>query len=214
MNHNATVTVFIVDDDQAMVESLAWMIESVGFKTKTFTDAQSFLDYYTQDQPGCLILDVRMPEISGPELQEKFNQKHFKLPIIFISGHGDIPLAVRVMKAGAIDFLAKPFNDQVLLEVINKAIRIDKENRAKHLHSHQILERVALLTAREHQVMCQIVAGKLNKVISSDLDISLKTVEAHRSNIMRKLQIKSLSDLIRVALTYNLCDTNPSDTEK
>lgn len=206
-----TATVFIVDDDQAMVDSLAWMIESVGLKTKTFTDAQRFLDYYTHDQPGCLILDVRMPEISGPELQEKLNQKHCKLPIIFISGHGDIPLAVRVMKAGAIDFLAKPFNDQVLLEVINKAIRIDKEHRAKHLHSHQIVERAALLSAREQQVMCQIVAGKLNKVISSELDISLKTVEAHRSNIMKKLQIKSLPELIRVALTYNLCESKPTE---
>ena len=111
------------------------------------------------------------------------------------------------MKAGAIDFLAKPFNDQVLLEVINKAIRIDKEYRAKHVHNNQILERAALLSQRERQVMCQIVAGKLNKVISSELDISLKTVEAHRANIMKKLQIKSLPELIRVALTYNLCDT-------
>lgn len=211
---NAAVTVFIVDDDPAMVESLAWMIESVGFKTKTFIDAQSFLDYYTKDQPGCLILDVRMPEISGPELQEKLNQKQFKLPIIFISGHGDIPLAVRVMKAGAIDFLAKPFNDQVLLEVINKAIRIDKENRAKHLHSGQIFERAAQLSPREHQVMCQIVAGKLNKVISSELNISLKTVEAHRANIMKKLQIKTLPELIRVALTYNLCETKPNGLDK
>lgn len=206
-------TVFVVDDDQAMVESLAWMIESVGFQTKSFTDAQSFLDAYTPDQAGCLLLDVRMPEISGPELQERLNQKNFKLPIIFISGHGDIPLAVRVMKAGAIDFLAKPFNDQVLLEVINKSIRIDKENREKSLHSTEIAERVSQLTPREHQIMCHIVAGKLNKVISSELDISLKTVEAHRSNIMKKLQVKSLPELLRIALTYKLCEAQPENID-
>ncbi len=211
MTNNSTV--FIIDDDAAMVESLAWMIESVGFKTKTFIDAQSFLDHYTPDQAGCLILDVRMPEISGPELQEKLNQKHYKLPIIFISGHGDIPLAVRVMKAGAVDFLAKPFNDQTLLEVINKAIRIDKENRAKNLHNNQIIQRAAQLTPREHEVMCQIVAGKVNKLISSELNISLKTVEAHRANIMKKLQIKSLPELIRVALTYNLCGTKSNNLD-
>lgn len=211
MSNDATV--FIVDDDQAMAESLSWMIESVGFKTKTFTNAQSFIDSYTPNQAGCLILDVRMPEISGPELQERLNQKHIQLPIIFISGHGDIPLAVRVMKAGAIDFLAKPFNDQVLLEVINKAIRIDKENREKKLQSVEIAERVAQLTPREHQIMCHIVAGKLNKVISGELDISLKTVEAHRANIMKKLQVKSLPELVRIALTNNLCELKPEITE-
>lgn len=203
---NSDAVVYIVDDDKAMGESLSWMIESVGFKTKVYTEAQQFLDEYRPEQIGCLILDVRMPEISGPELQEKLNQQHSQLPIIFISGHGDIPLAVRVMKAGAIDFLAKPFNDQVLLEVINKAIRIDKENRQKAEFNSEIAERAAQLTPREHEVMCKIIEGKLNKVISSELDISLKTVEAHRSNIMKKLQLKSLPELVRIALTHKLCE--------
>lgn len=202
-------TVFIVDDDQAMAESLAWMINSVGFKTQVYSNAQDFLNDYRAEQHGCLILDVRMPEISGPELQEKLLQKKMNIPIIFISGHGDIPLAVRVMKAGAIDFLAKPFNDQVLLEVINKAIRIDKENRQKALFSSEVAQRADQLTPREHEIMCKIVVGKLNKVISSELDISLKTVEAHRSNIMKKLQVKSLPELVRIALTHELCDLQP-----
>lgn len=198
-------TIFIVDDDQAMSESLAWMIESVGFKTKTYLNAQDFLKDY-HEQAGCLILDVRMPEISGLELQEELNQRALSLPIIFISGHGDIPLAVRVMKAGAIDFLAKPFNDQVLLEAINKAIRIDKKNREHLEKNNETIERVSQLTPREYQVMCYIVEGKLNKVISSELNISLKTVEAHRASVMKKLNARSVSELVKLALTNNLCN--------
>src|SRR5476649_844744 len=123
--------VYIIDDDQAMVESLSWIIESIGLRVKTFVRALDFLDQYDPQQHGCLLLDVRMPGMSGPELQLRLNDKGATLPIIFISGHGDVPLAVRVMKAGAVDFLTKPFNDQVLLESINKALRLDKANREK-----------------------------------------------------------------------------------
>lgn len=211
---NEEAFVYIVDDDQAMTESLSWMIESVGFKTKTFSNAKTFLENYDPTQSGCLILDVRMPEISGPELQDKLNMKHISLPVIFISGHGDIPLAVRVMKAGAIDFLAKPFNDQTLLESINKAIRIDREKRATLFENKEILERAAQLSPREKEIMCHIVSGKLNKVISADLDISLKTVEAHRANIMKKMQVKSLPKLVATVLNNNLCQQKPEPTLK
>lgn len=139
--------VYIIDDDQAMVESLSWVIESIGLRVKTFVRALEFLDQYDPQQHGCLLLDVRMPGMSGPELQSRLNEQGLPtLPIIFISGHGDVPLAVRVMKAGAIDFLTKPFNDQVLLESINKALRIDKSNREKRQENAQARAKFALLS--------------------------------------------------------------------
>ncbi len=196
--------VYVVDDDQAMVESLSWIIQSVGLKAKTFTRAQDFLDQYDPYQHGCLLLDVRMPGMSGPELQTKlsaFNSPF--LPIIFISGHGDIPLAVRVMKAGAVDFLTKPFNDQVLLESINKALRADATSREKQQENAQAEAKLALLSPREIQVLNGIVAGKQNKIISAELGISLKTVEAHRASVMKKMGVKSVSELVKLVLTNN-----------
>ena len=193
--------VYVVDDDQAMVESLSWIIESIGLKAKTYTRAQDFLDEYETEQHGCLLLDVRMPGMSGPELQTKLNALGASLPIIFISGHGDVPLAVRVMKAGAIDFLTKPCNDQVLLESINKALRVDKTNREKLQENAQAEAKFALLSPREVQVLQGIVAGKQNKLISAELKISLKTVEAHRASVMKKMSVKSVSELVKLVLT-------------
>lgn len=205
--------VYVVDDDQAMVESLSWIIESVGLKAKTFTRAHDFLDTYDPEQHGCLLLDVRMPGMSGPELQAKLNAfSSAALPIIFISGHGDVPLAVRVMKAGAVDFLTKPFNDQVLLESINKALRLDKTNREKQLESAQAEAKFALLSPREVQVLQGIVAGKQNKVISAELNISLKTVEAHRASVMKKMSVKSVPELVKLVLTNGVVqETSPED---
>ena len=193
--------VYVVDDDHAMVESLTWIIESVGLKVKTYTCAQDFLNEYKAGQHGALLLDVRMPGMSGPELQLKLNELGATMPIIFISGHGDVPLAVRVMKAGAIDFLTKPFNDQVLLESINKALRVDKNNREKQQENAQAEAKFALLSPREVQVLQGIVAGKQNKVISSELNISLKTVEAHRASVMKKMTVKSVPELVKLVLT-------------
>ena len=194
--------VYVVDDDQAMVESLTWIIESVGFKVQAYTRAQDFLDHYHPNQHGCLLLDVRMPGMSGPELQTRLKSMGSPtLPIIFISGHGDVPLAVRVMKAGAIDFLTKPFNDQVLLESINKALRVDKANREKRQECAQARAKFALLSPREIQVLQGIVAGKPNKVVSAELNISLKTVEAHRASVMKKMGVKSVPELVKLVLT-------------
>jgi len=206
-----TSIVYVIDDDQAMVESLSWVIESVGFTVKTYTRAQDFLDAYDAQTPGCLLLDVRMPGMSGPELQLKLNQFGEQgvsvPPIIFISGHGDVPLAVRVMKAGAVDFLTKPFNDQVLLESINKAIRTDKANRNKLQESAEAHAKFALLSTREAQVLQGIVAGKANKVISAELKISLKTVEAHRASLMKKMSVKSVPELVKLVLANNVEET-------
>jgi FixJ family two-component response regulator len=197
--------VYIIDDDQAMVESLSWIIESIGLKVRTYVRPQEFLEEYDPQQHGCLLLDVRMPGMSGPELQLKLNEQGLPtLPIIFISGHGDVPLAVRVMKAGAIDFLTKPFNDQVLLESINKALRIDKSNRERRQESAQARAKFALLSPREIQVLQGIVAGKPNKVVSSELNISLKTVEAHRASVMKKMNVKSVPELVKLVLTNSI----------
>lgn len=197
--------VYIIDDDHAMVESLTWIIESLGLKVKTYTRAQDFLDEYDPQQHGCLLLDVRMPGMSGPELQSKLNEHGSPiLPIIFISGHGDVPLAVRVMKAGAIDFLTKPFNDQVLIESINKALRTDKSNREKRQECAQARAKFSLLSPREVQVLQGIVAGKPNKIISAELNISLKTVEAHRASVMKKMGVKSVPELVKLVLTNRI----------
>lgn len=200
--------VYVIDDDQAMAESLLWVIESVGFTVKTYTRAQDFLEEYNAQIPGCLLLDVRMPGMSGPELQIKLNELSEQgisaPPIIFISGHGDVPLAVRVMKAGAVDFLTKPFNDQILLESINKAIRTDKANRDKLQESAEAHAKFALLSGREAQVLQGIVAGKANKVISAELKISLKTVEAHRASLMKKMSVKSVPELVKLVLANNV----------
>lgn len=193
--------VYVVDDDAAMVESLSWIIESVGLKAKIFTQAQDFLDAYKPEQHGCLLLDVRMPGMSGPELQSKLIGLSATLPIIFISGHADVPLAVRVMKAGAVDFLTKPFNDQVLLESINRALRFDKTNREKQQENAQAEAKFALLSPREIQVLQGIVSGKQNKVISAELMISLKTVEAHRASVMKKMSVRSVPELVKLVLT-------------
>lgn len=204
--------VFIIDDEQAMVESLSWIIESIGLKVKSFIRAQDFLEQYDSQQHGCLLLDVRMPGMSGPELQTRLNEHGSPtLPIIFISGHGDVPLAVRVMKAGAIDFLTKPFNDQVLIESINKALRTDKSNREKRQESAQARAKFALLSPREVQVLQGIVAGKPNKVISAELNISLKTVEAHRASVMKKMGVKSVPELVRLVLTNSMQEETVED---
>ncbi|MEO8401081.1 MAG: response regulator transcription factor [Gammaproteobacteria bacterium] len=203
--------VYVVDDDLAMVESLSWIIESVGLRAKTFTRAQDFLDSYDSDQHGCILLDVRMPGMSGPELQLKLNDRGATLPIIFISGHGDVPLAVRVMKAGAVDFLTKPFNDQVLLESINKALRLDKTNRERQHENAQAEAKFALLSPREVQVLQGIVAGKQNKVISAELKISLKTVEAHRAAVMKKMSVKSVPELVKLVLTNGVQEPTTED---
>jgi len=193
--------VYLIDDDHAMVESLKWIVESIGLHVKTYTRAQDFLEDYDPQQHGCLLLDIRMPGMSGPELQSKLNEQGSPtLPIIFISGHGDVPLAVRVMKAGAVDFLTKPFNDQILLESINKALRIDKATREKRQENAQARAKFALLSPREVQVLQGIVAGKPNKVISAELNISLKTVEAHRASVMKKMGVKSVPELVKLVL--------------
>jgi len=195
-------TVFVVDDDDAMLASIRFLIESVELYVKTFSSAHEFLEKYQPEERGCLILDVRMSGMSGLELQQQLNEKHIDIPIIFITGHGDVPMAIKAMKAKAFEFLTKPFNDQTLLDSINKAIAHDAKKYADREKIKAICDCVDRLTPREKEVMRLVVAGKLNKVIAAELDISPKTVELHRSKIMEKMDVSSLADLVRVVLTY------------
>jgi two-component system response regulator FixJ len=203
---NDTPTVYVVDDDNAMKESLSWVMESVGLRVQSYANAQSFLEDYQPEHSGCLLLDVRMPGMTGPELQIRLRKHHIDIPIIFLSAHGDIPLAVKAMKNGAIDFLTKPCNDQVLLENINKALKVDAKRRERSVVSSKVKDKIDRLTPREYQVMCQITTGKLNKIISADLNISLKTVEAHRASVMRKMGVRSLPELVELTIKHKLCD--------
>ena len=196
----------IIDDDRHLVESIVWIVESIGLKTKTYSRAQEFLEQYNPNQHGCLILDVRLPGMSGLELQQTLNELGSTLPIIFISGHSDIPLAVRIMKAGAFDFLTKPFNDQMLLENINKALSLDKLQQEKNIYFSETEARYTLLSQREKQVLQGVVEGKQNRELAAELNISLKTVEAHRGNMMRKMNVKSASQLVRLMLINPIPD--------
>jgi len=193
-------TIFVVDDDKAVRDSLSWLISSVGLHVETFASAQEFLDVYDPTRPGCLLVDVRMPGMSGLELQKRLAENPHCLPVIIVTGHGDVQMAVRAMKDGAFDFIEKPYNDQILLDLVQKAVR-ECERRRTQVTSHQeIQELVDTLTPRERQVMDMIVSGNTNKQIAYALDISDKTVEAHRAKVMEKLQASSLADLIRKSL--------------
>ncbi len=197
-------TVFIVDDDEAVRDSLSWLMSSVGLAAESFSSAQGFLDEYVPSRPGCLVLDIRMPGISGLDLQEQLPSYKIELPLIFISGHGDVPMAVRALKSGAFDFIEKPFNDQVLLECVQRAIEKDAEYRRKRAAKADVTARMDLLTPREREVLELVVDGASNKVISNSLGVSLKTVEAHRSRVMEKLQAGSLSELVRLVLSLEV----------
>ncbi len=197
---SAPSTVFVVDDDEAVRESLALLVNSVGLEAETFDSAKAFLDAYRPDRCGCLITDIRMPGMSGLELQEKLSSDDIRIPVIVLTGHGDVPAAVRALKGGAVDFVEKPFNPQALLDLIHQAIAKDVEIRELADHESVVAERMALLTPREREVMSLVVAGKANKVIAIELAISERTVELHRARIMKKMQARSLAELMRMVL--------------
>jgi len=193
-------TVFVVDDDPAMRESICWLIESIGLKAKAFPSAAAFLGEYDPAAPGCLVLDIRMPNMSGMELHARLLEKKIPLPVLIITGHGDVPMAVRAMKNGAFEFLEKPFNDQALLERIQQAIELDARRRQSSQRHADVQRRRQTLTPRERQVLDLVVNGRLNKQIAVDLDLSEKTVETHRSNVMRKMGAATVVELVRMVL--------------
>ena len=193
-------TVFIVDDDEAVRDSLRWLLEANGYQVQAFESAEVFLETYDPEQIGVLIADVRMPGMSGLELQEALIARNAPLPIVFITGHGDVPMAVSTIKKGAVDFLEKPFNESDLRDIVARMLEQAAENasKAQAQKNHQAV--LSRLTSREQQVLERIVAGRLNKQIAGDLNISIKTVEAHRANIMEKLQVTTVADLMKIAL--------------
>ena len=201
MNAQEQITVFIVDDEEAIRDSLTMLIESVGLVAETYDSAQAYLENFDPSRPGCLILDVRMKGMSGLSLQDELNQKPLHPPIIIITGHGDVQMAVRAVKAGASEFLEKPFNEQQLLDSIHIAIEQDAEQRGKASKLAEIQDRVDRLTDREKEVMELIVTGMLNKNIAHELNISQSTVEAHRSKVMDKMEARTLSDLMRMIIS-------------
>ena len=195
----AEPTVFVVDDDQAVRESLRWLVESVGLAVRTHGSAQAFLDEYDPQHPGCLVLDVRMPGASGIELQEDLRDMGSEIPIIFITGHADVATAVRAMKAGAVDFIEKPFSDQLLLDHIHRSIEQDRERRAERARALDIMGRRESLTPRQRRVMDLVVGGSLNRMIAQELGIGVKTVEAHRAKVMEKMKARSVAELVKLA---------------
>ena len=191
--------VFVVDDDKSMRESLASLIRSAGWEVKTFAAAQEFLNSPRADLASCLILDVRLPGLSGLDLQKRMAEANIEIPIIFITGHGDVPTSVRAMKAGAVEFLTKPFRDRDLLEAIQQAIRRDRIARDQRAQMIGLHDRYGSLTPREREVMALVVSGLLNKQIAAELGTSEITVKVHRAQVMQKMQAASLADLVRMS---------------
>lgn len=194
-------TIFVVDDDDAMRRALGTLLNTVGHKTALFSLPSEFLSRFKADEPGCLILDIRMPEMSGLEVQQQLNRLGAMLPVIFITGHGDVPMAVQAMKEGAYQFIQKPFRDQELLDHINHALQLDHENRKNLARRAEILRRVETLTPRERQVMDLVAEGTANKVMAIDLDLSERTVEIHRAKVMEKMCARSVAHLVKMHMT-------------
>ncbi len=192
-------TVFVVDDDPAMRQSMSRLLESVNLSVETFDSARAFLDAYQPDRPGCLVVDVRMPGMSGLELQEKLLEDGVTLPVIIVTGHGDVPMAVNAVKRGALDFIEKPFRAQPLLDRIQEALDRDAELRQRESTRKRVAARLSNLTPREHEVMEMLVRGQSVKQIAADLGLSHKTVQVHRAHIMEKTQAGSLPDLVHLA---------------
>ena len=193
--------VYVVDDDPAMREALSWLIETVSLEVESFSSANAFLEHYSPVRPACLVLDVRLPGLGGLDLQEMLVARRDPLPVLLITGHGDVVMAVRAMKMGAVDFIQKPFNNQVLLDKIQKAIDVHRQRMEQIAISADIDDRIVQLSSRETQVMERVVVGRSNRSIAAELGLSPKTIEVHRARVMEKMKAESLAELVRLYLT-------------
>lgn len=189
--------VFIVDDEEDVREAVKLLIASVGLTAETFASAQAFLDAYEPGTPGCLVLDVRLPGMNGLVAQQTLRERRIDLPIVFISGHGDIAMAVRAVRDGALDFLEKPFSDQALLDCVHRGLALDRERRAEAAERQAVEAGLATLTPREREVLDRLVEGKVNKIIARELDVSTRTVEIHRARVLQKMDVDNASQLVR-----------------
>ena len=194
-------TVYVVEDDEAVRDSLELLLKSDGKAVETYPSATDFLGDYSEEMAGCIVLDIRMPGMDGMELQKKLNTRHSLLPIIFVTGHGDVPLAVDAMKEGAVDFIQKPYREEALLEKIESALEQDREQRKTLGERQEIVRRIKTLTPRETEIMERMIVGQANKVIAIELEISQRTVEIHRSRVMHKMGTHSLAHLVRMVLS-------------
>jgi two-component system, LuxR family, response regulator FixJ len=193
--------VYVVEDDEAVRDSLEMMLVSMEYKVETFPTANAFLDEYNESMAGCIVLDIRMPGMDGMELQKALNSKNSILPIIFVTGHGDVPMAVEAMQQGAIDFIQKPYREQELLEKIKSALELDAEQQSSLIEKKEIQHKLEELTPREQEIMDMMIDGHANKVIAIDLGISQRTVEIHRSRVMHKMGTHSLAHLVRMIMS-------------
>ena len=195
--------VHIVDDDEALRDSLAWMLEANGYAVATHESGEAFLAACTPDMIGCIVLDVRMPGMSGLELFEELGRRRYGLPVVFITGHGDVPMAVSALKKGAVDFIEKPFSEADMLRLIEQCLTLERGNRDKRLQEADTVRRLEHLTQREREVLGLIIVGKLNKQIADVLGISIKTVEVHRARVMEKMGVNSLAELVQHVVTVD-----------
>jgi FixJ family two-component response regulator len=205
---NRQPIVFVVDDDDAVRNSLRLLLKSASLSTTAFASAQEFLAGWTADQPGCLVLDVRMPGMSGLELQEELNRRGAIIPVIFISGHADVPMAVEAIQHGAFDFLQKPFSDQDLIDRIQRALAADAGNRQALSQLDELRKRYASLTPREQEVLVLVTDGRANKVMAGDLGLSQRTIEIHRARVMEKMGARSVAQLVRMTLDLGIGDAS------
>ena len=199
MTTEALPTVFIIDDDRGLRQAIQDLVESVGLRAESFASGEDFLRAKRMNRPSCLVLDVRLPQMSGLDFQQRLTETGIQIPIIFITAHGDIPMSVRALKSGALEFLTKPFRDQDLLDAIHQALERDRVAREQQSEIHNLQERVRTLTPREQEVMNLVVSGMLNKQIASEIGTSEATVKIHRGNVMRKMKAGSVVDLVRMA---------------
>ena len=204
MNARPAPTAYVVDDDEAIRTLWRWLMESNGIAVQTFASAAAFIESYRRRAPGCLVLDVRLPGMSGLELQDYLRRREIDIPIVFVSGHGDVPTAVSAIKGGAVDFLQKPFDYREALATVQRAFERDAESRDRRATQARLAERLAALTAREREVMHRIIEGKPNKMIAEELEISVRTVEFHRANVMEKMVATSVAALIQLIALHDL----------
>jgi len=200
MNPDQFPTAYVVDDDESIRTLWRWLMESNAIAVRTFATATEFIESYRNGSAGCLVLDLKLPGMSGLELQQYLNGRGIEIPIVFVTGHGDVPAAVSALKGGAVDFIQKPFGHREVLSIIRKAFQRDAEVREKRTRQSRIADRLATLTEREREVLQRVIEGKPNKIIAAELDISMKTIEFHRAKVMEKMGVTSVAELVQTAL--------------